>query len=134
MSVILELVSPARVLLSEKADMVVVPGEEGDFGVLPGHAPIISALRPGLLAVFVDNQVKSRFFVAGGFASVSQDKCSVLVDSADNLADLDEAAVAQEISNRQDDLKAASDEQQHVAEQALQIASAKLDTLKSPTY
>ena len=62
--------------------MVVVPGSEGDFGVLPGHAPLISTVRPGVLEVFQGNKVEQRIFVAGGFAEVTPERCTVLADEA----------------------------------------------------
>ncbi len=133
-TVTLELVSPERMLLSQSADMVVVPGEEGDFGVLAGHAPLMCALRPGLLAIYEGGSVVARFFIAGGFAEVSADKCSVLVDAADNFAELKETDIVKEISERQDDLKIVGEADKASAEQALFIAQAKLEVLKSPSY
>ena len=76
------LVMPERELLATDADMVVVPGSEGDFGVLPGHAPLISTVRPGVLEVFQGNKVDQRFLVAGGFAEVTPQRCTVLADEA----------------------------------------------------
>ncbi|MDH3792055.1 MAG: F0F1 ATP synthase subunit epsilon, partial [Rhodospirillales bacterium] len=60
-----ELVSPERLLLSESVDMVVVPGAEGDFGVLVRHAPLVSGVRPGVISVYNGGQVTERIFVAG---------------------------------------------------------------------
>ena len=76
------LVMPERELLATEADMVVVPGSEGDFGVLHGHAPLISTVRPGVLEVFQGNKVEQRFIVAGGFAEVTPERCTVLADEA----------------------------------------------------
>ena len=67
----LELVSPERLLSREAVDMVVVPGAEGDFGVLPRHAPLISTLRPGVLRIFDGRSERERIFVSGGFAEVT---------------------------------------------------------------
>ncbi|HXP97757.1 MAG TPA: F0F1 ATP synthase subunit epsilon, partial [Telmatospirillum sp.] len=61
-----ELVSPERLLVSEPVEMVVVPGSEGDFGALPHHAPMLTAVRPGVIDVYQDGKVKDRIFVAGG--------------------------------------------------------------------
>ena len=63
-----ELVSPERLLVAQPVDMVVVPGGDGDFGVLPGHAPLISTVRPGVIEIYEGNAVSDRIFVAGGFA------------------------------------------------------------------
>jgi len=78
----LELVSPERLLLSEPVDMAVIPGSEGDFGVLAGHSLLISTLRPGVIEVWQGETVVSRLFVAGGFAEVTETRCTVLADEA----------------------------------------------------
>ncbi|MEI6203285.1 MAG: ATP synthase F1 subunit epsilon [Enhydrobacter sp.] len=76
------LVMPERELLATEADMVVVPGSEGDFGVLPGHAPLISTVRPGVIEVFQGTKAEQRFLVVGGFAEVTPERCTVLADEA----------------------------------------------------
>jgi len=86
-----ELVSPEMLLLSEAVEMVVVPGTEGNFGVLPGHALFISTVRPGVIDVYEGNQVTERIFVAGGFAEVTPDRCTVLADEAAPLSSIDRA-------------------------------------------
>ena len=94
------LVMPERELLATDADMVVVPGSEGDFGVLHGHAPLISTVRPGVLEVIQNNKVDKRFIVAGGFAEVTPERCTVLAEEAvpfeqvtpDQLAERERAA------------------------------------------
>lgn len=86
-----ELVSPARLLYTGAVDMVVVPGAEGDFGVLPGHSPLISLVRPGVIAVHEDGKVGERIFVAGGFAEVTPDRCTVLAEEAVKVGDIDRA-------------------------------------------
>jgi F-type H+-transporting ATPase subunit epsilon len=99
-----ELVSPERLLLSEQVDMVVVPGAEGDFGVLPRHAPLISTLRPGVIRIFEGREVKNRIFVAGGFAEVTSERCTVLAEEAVPVRDIDPAALDQEIKDLAEDL------------------------------
>jgi F-type H+-transporting ATPase subunit epsilon len=94
------LVMPERELLNTEADMVVVPGSEGDFGVLHGHAPLISTVRPGVLEVFQGSKAEQRFLVAGGFAEVTPERCTVLAEEAvpfeqvtpDQLAERERAA------------------------------------------
>jgi|SRR6185312_7553422 len=88
-----ELVSPERLLLSEAVDMVVVPGSEGNFGVLPGHALFISTVRPGVIDVYDGTQIGERIFVSGGFAEVTAERCTVLADEAMPLSSLDAAAI-----------------------------------------
>src|SRR5258708_39943033 len=77
-----ELVSPEKLLLSEAVAMVVVPGSEGNFGVLPGHSLLISTVRPGIIDVYSDEptQISERIFVSGGFAEVTPERCTVLAD------------------------------------------------------
>ena len=77
-----EMVIPGNLLFSEKVELVVVPGAEGDFGVLPGHSPFISTLRPGVISIYENNLVNQRIFVTGGFAEVTPDRCTVLADEA----------------------------------------------------
>ena len=110
-----ELVSPERLLLSERFDMVVVPGAEGDFGVLPRHAPLISTLRPGVIRVFEGRTVKDRIFVAGGFAEVTQERCTVLAEEAVPVADIDLAALEQELKDLGEDLADAKTESERAA-------------------
>jgi F-type H+-transporting ATPase subunit epsilon len=86
-----ELVSPAKLLYAGAVDMVVVPGSEGDFGVLPGHAPLISLVRPGVINIHDEGRVEQRIFVAGGFAEVTQTRCTVLADEAMPVTDIDRA-------------------------------------------
>ncbi len=86
-----ELVSPERLVLSAEVGMVVVPGAEGDFGVLPGHAPMISNVRPGVISIYNDRAIEARVFVAGGFAEVSDSRLTVLTEDAVALDEIDRA-------------------------------------------
>jgi F-type H+-transporting ATPase subunit epsilon len=88
-----ELVSPEKLLLSEAVDMVVVPGTEGNFGVLAGHSLLISTVRPGVIDVYEGNEISERIFVSGGFAEVTAERCTVLADEAVPLSSLDAASV-----------------------------------------
>lgn len=125
-----ELVSPERLLLSEEVDMVVVPGEEGDFGVLTRHAPMISTLRPGVIQVHDGGSVTESIFVAGGFAEVTPARCTVLAEEALPVGEIDRAATEQRLSDARDDLldakdaveKAAAERQIKVAEEMLKAA------------
>ncbi len=98
-----ELVSPQRLLKSEPVEMVVVPGAEGDFGVLPGHSLLIATVRPGVIDIHEGGRVRERIFVAGGFAEVSPGRCTVLAEEAVPVADIDKAAA----EKRLEDAKAA---------------------------
>jgi F-type H+-transporting ATPase subunit epsilon len=130
-----ELVSPERLVVSRPVEMVVVPGAEGDFGVLPGHALLISTVRPGVIAVFDDGQVQERIFVAGGFAEVTGERCTVLAEQAQAVGDIDRARVDVELKDARDDLgDARTDADRAVAEAAIAVAEAKLAALDAPVY
>jgi F-type H+-transporting ATPase subunit epsilon len=92
-----ELVSPEKLLLSEDVEMVVVPGGEGNFGVLPGHALFISTVRPGVIDVYEGNRVSERIFVSGGFAEVTPERCTVLADEAMPLSSLDRTQIEESL-------------------------------------
>ena len=102
-----DLVSPERLLLSEDVDMVTLPGAEGYFGVLAGHAPVISALRPGVIEVKGGETPGLRLFVRGGFAEVDAKKVIVLAEEAIPMADFGVAALDQRIRDTEEDLVAA---------------------------
>ncbi|MBU8537370.1 ATP synthase F1 subunit epsilon [Falsiroseomonas tokyonensis] len=88
----LELVSPEKLLLSRAVEMAVLPAAEGEMGVLPGHAPMIVTLRGGVIAVTENGQVTERLYVAGGFAEVTPERCTVLADEATPVGQLSKAA------------------------------------------
>jgi F-type H+-transporting ATPase subunit epsilon len=94
-----ELVTPERLLLSEMVDMVVIPGTEGNFGVLPGHAPLISSIRPGTIDVYEGQTqtVTRRIFVVSGIAEVTPERCTVLADQAIPPDELDRPAIEAEL-------------------------------------
>lgn len=122
-----ELVSPERLLVSEPVDMVVVPGSEGDFGVLPGHAPFISTVRPGVIEVYEGNTVTERIFVAGGFAEVTGERCTVLAEEAAPLNDVNRAQVEADLRRLNEELAAARDDAERSALAAkIEVAEAKL--------
>jgi F-type H+-transporting ATPase subunit epsilon len=87
-----EIATPERLLVTAEADMVVIPGAEGNFGVLPGHAPMLSTVRPGVVDVYEGNTVRQRVFVAGGFAEVRAERCIVLAEEAVPVEDIDTEA------------------------------------------
>lgn len=95
-----ELVSPERRLASGKVAMVVVPGVEGDFGVLPGHAPMMSTIRPGAIAIYEadSNSLTRRVFIEGGFAEVNDTGLTILAERATPVEDIDPAKVAADLA------------------------------------
>ncbi|MCK9993535.1 MAG: F-type H+-transporting ATPase subunit epsilon [Alphaproteobacteria bacterium] len=112
-----ELVSPERLLLSAQVDMVVVPGTEGEFGVLAGHAPLVSTLRPGVISVH-DEKTIQRIFVRGGFAEVTPAGLTVLAEEAIDLASIDQAGLEARIKNAEEDVADAASEPVRAAAQA----------------
>ena len=99
-----DLVSPEKLAFSGEVDQVDIPGAEGDFGVLAGHAPVVAAMRPGILTVTVGGK-HEKIIVLGGLAEVSEKGLTVLADVATSLADLDRAQFAETISEMEEGLK-----------------------------
>jgi len=122
-----ELVAPERLLISDEIEMVVVPGTEGDFGVLPGHAPFISTVRPGVISVYENGAVGRRVFVSGGFSEVTSERCTVLADEAISLDDVDRAAAESRLRAAEQADNDAEDDADHVSATAeLEISRALL--------
>ncbi|HAK62352.1 MAG TPA: F0F1 ATP synthase subunit epsilon [Alphaproteobacteria bacterium] len=112
-----DLVSPERLLLSEDVDMVVAPGVEGEFGVLLGHAPLVTVLRPGVVSVHDEKAVR-RIFVRGGFAEVNAAGLTVLAEEAFDLAEVNVEVLNQRIKNAEEDLADAQTDAARTAAQA----------------
>ena len=130
-----ELVSPEKLLLSREVDMVVIPGAEGDMGVLPQHSPAITTVRPGTIVVYEGGAVTDRIFIAGGFAEVSDNRCTVLAEEAMPVEDIDKASAEQALSGARDAVGAAkNDSQRNAAETAVTVAEAKIQAVDSPAY
>ena len=122
-----ELVSPERLLRSEEVEMVVVPGAEGNFAALPRHAPLLSQLRPGTLDIYEGREVVARYFVAGGYAQVTPERCTVLADEAMALSEIDRAAVETALKELGEDLEDAKDDAERASVKAkIAVAEAKL--------
>ncbi|MDP7547016.1 MAG: F0F1 ATP synthase subunit epsilon [Alphaproteobacteria bacterium] len=112
-----ELVSPDRLLMSVEADAVAMPGMEGDFGVLAGHAPLISALRAGVIEVEGAADSPDRIYIAGGFAEIAADRLVVLAEEAVVVADMDRSDLEQRVQEANEELTAAEEgEQRRLAE------------------
>jgi F-type H+-transporting ATPase subunit epsilon len=97
-----ELVTPARVMISRDAGMVVAPGVEGLFGVLPRHAPLISTLQRGVVEVYDNGQVTDRIMVDGGIADVAEDRFTILAERAEKLDAGNQAAVEAQLQAAKD--------------------------------
>lgn len=104
-----ELVSPERLVYSGAVTEVIVPGAEGEFGILAGHAPFVSTLKPGVLTIKGDGATK-KLFVRGGFAEANPAGLTVLAETAIPLAELRAENLAQMIRDAQEDVEDARDE------------------------
>lgn len=122
-----ELVAPERLLMSTPVSMVVVPGSEGDFGVLPGHAPFISSVRTGVIDVYQDGAVARRIFISGGFAEVTPERCTVLADEAIALERADRSDAQSRLASAQEAMRDAdSDDERAAARAEIAVAEALL--------
>ncbi|MEK9929462.1 MAG: ATP synthase F1 subunit epsilon [Rhodospirillaceae bacterium] len=125
-----ELVSPEKLLMSTQASMVVIPGTEGDFGILAGHTDIISNIRAGIVDVYRDEIIDRRVFVSGGVAEVSEDRCTILADEAIFLEEVDRKTAEDRLSGAQRTLDESQDEASRViAERQVAIARSLLDAV-----
>jgi F-type H+-transporting ATPase subunit epsilon len=106
----LDLVSPERLLLSDDVDMVTVPGADGYFGILPGHAPVMSALRPGVIEIKGGEEGEMKLFIRGGFAEVTPTQVSVLAEEAIPFSDFTIDMLDQRIKDAEEELIAAPTE------------------------
>ena len=104
-----ELVSPARLLFSGSVASVTIPGTEGEMGIFPGHAPILSTLKPGVVTVYKDGGGTDRIFVRGGMVEVNPQGLTLLAEVAIPMSELDAAQLAQQIKHAEEDLADAKD-------------------------
>lgn len=126
-----ELVTPEKLLRSEAVYMVVVPGTEGDFGVLAGHAPFMSTIRPGAISIFrAEGAAAERIFIDGGFAEVNDKGLTILAEGATPLADVDPTKVDRDLSNAREDIRLAkSAGEASVAEKQIERLTALKEAL-----
>src|SRR5215475_12241506 len=118
-----DLVSPEKLAFSGEVDQVDIPGWEGDFGVLAGHAPVVAAVRPGILTI-IQGGTREKIIVLGGIAEVSEKVLTVLADVATSLEELDRAAFAEQIGAMEEKLAEKEGSE-------LDLAIARLDHFKS---
>ena len=123
-----DLVSPENLIFNDEVGMIIVPGKDGDIGVLPGHSKLLSSLRPGRVMVYgEDKNLLKSFFVSGGFVEVNPEKCIVLVEGVDEMNTLDKNNIEKEIQ----DLEGQDSEH---SKQQLSIVRAKIAALNSSHY
>ena len=123
-----DLVSPENLIFNDEVGMIIVPGKDGDFGVLPGHSKVMSSLRPGRVMVYgEDKNLLKAFFVSGGFAEVNPEKCIVLAESVDEINSLEKSSIEKEIQNLEN-------QDTETAKEQLTISKSKLESLSSTFY
>ena len=123
-----DLVSPEQLLFNDEVGMIIVPGKDGDIGVLPRHSKVLSSLRPGRVMVYGENKnLLKSFFVAGGFVEINPEKCIVLAEGVNEMSDLDKSSIQQQIQELE---SSASDS----AKEELAIAQSKIAALDSTYY
>ena len=104
-----ELVSPERLIISKDVSMVVVPGSEGLFGVLPRHTSMLTALAPGVVDIYEEDVITARLFVVNGFAEVTGDRCTVLAEDVIPIEELQPDDLEEKIEEMRIDARNASD-------------------------
>ena len=123
-----DLVSPENLIFNDKVGMIIVPGKDGDLGILPGHSKVISTLRPGRVMIYgEDKNLLKSFFVSGGFAEINPEKCIVVAENVDELSSLEKSLVEKEIQQLESQNEMKTNEQ-------LLIAKAKLDAINFTFY
>lgn len=122
-----ELVSPERLMFSGEVTQVDVPGEDGDFGVLSGHAPLVATIRPGVLTIHSEQVAPMMIVVRGGFAEVGPNGVTVLAQEVSPVDELDPAAIDQAIKDAEEDIADAKDD---VARNKAMVRLDHLKTLK----
>ena len=123
-----DLVSPENLIFNDEAGMIIVPGKDGDLGVLPGHSKVMSSLRPGRVMVYgEDKNLLKAFFVSGGFAEINPEKCIVLAESVVELNTLEKSLIEKEIQDLEK-------EDNNNSENKLFVAKAKLEAINAKFY
>jgi len=123
----LEIVTPDAMVVSEEVDEFTASGSEGDFGVLPGHCPMLSALKTGELS-YKQGETEVYLALGGGYADVGSEKVAILVESAERAADIDREMAGKAVSDAEERLKklSAEDEEYDEAQKALELATVRL--------
>ncbi len=123
-----DLVSPENLIFNDEAGMIIVPGKDGDLGVLPGHSKVMSSLRPGRVMVYgEDKNLLKAFFVSGGFAEINPEKCIVLAESVVELNTLEKSLIEKEIQDLEN-------EENKKSKEKLLVAKAKLEAIDAKFY
>ena len=120
-----DLVSPEQLVFNDKAGMIIVPGKEGDMGVLAGHSKLLSSLRPGRVMVYgEDKQLLQSFFVSGGFVEINPEKCIVLAEEVFEMVTLDKSAIEQQMQDLENETGDESIQQYAIAKSKMEALNA----------
>ena len=120
-----DLVSPEQLVFNDKAGMIIVPGKEGDMGVLPGHSKLLSSLRPGRVMVYgEDKQLLQSFFVSGGFVEINPEKCIVLAEEVFEIAALDKSTIERQMQDLENETGDESIQQYAIAKSKMEALNA----------
>ena len=123
-----DLVSPVQLLFNDEVEMIIVPGKDGDIGVLPGHSKLLSSLRPGRVMVYgEDKNLLKSFFVSGGFVEINPEKCIVLAEDVNEMSSLEKSVIEKEVQK----LEGQDSDESKVE---LSIAKSKIEALNSTYY
>ena len=127
----LEIVTPAEVFFTDTADMVVVPGGEGDFGILCGHAPLLSQVRAGTIDIFDGGRISAKIFVEGRIADVTDDRCTVLVETAIMVSDIDKSLATERLRKAREAQDSNKEHVMGIDSHELIVAQAQVDATDS---
>jgi len=123
-----DLVSPEKLLFNDEVGMIIVPGKDGDIGVLPGHSKVLLSLRPGRIMVYGEDKILlNSFFVVGGFAEINPEKCIILAEGVDEIKNLDKSSIENIIQKM-------GDQDSEEEKFKLLIAKSKIEALNSSYY
>ncbi|GAN54514.1 ATP synthase F1 subunit epsilon [Tanticharoenia sakaeratensis] len=129
-----EIISPEQVLVRRDADMAVVPGAEGDIAAMPERAPVMLLLRAGVVSLYEGERVAEQYFVEGGFADMTADRCTILADAARPVSDLDANAARgriEELDNNWSSVDPQNEAALIRAAEALQATQAEIESARS---
>jgi len=127
-TIVFDLVSPEKLIFNDKVGMIIVPGKEGDMGVLPGHSKLLSSLRPGRLMIYgEDKNLLKSFFVSGGFVEINPQKCIVLAEEVEEMSAMDKTKIEQQIRDLEN-------ENNDESKQQYLVAKSKIEALNSSHY
>jgi len=123
-----DLVSPEKLLFNDEVGMIIVPGKDGDMGVLPGHSKVLSSLRPGRIMIYgEDKNLLKSFFVTGGFVEINPEKCVVLGEGVTEMSALDK-------SNIENKIQELATQENVESKLQLSIENSKIEALNSSHY